>query len=108
MITLATDNGVAVRPVFRRDISISELRDDIQSYALRDLPNRRAMAKLASDIAVKPARSIEDIRAKAAAVKLIHFGDGYFEPLDFDTPIGRLFVSLLHDLEAFVAVRDVI
>lgn len=103
MLTLATDNGVAIRPAFASETSITDLRDALQARVMEDVPDRRAVAALAREVAIKPARSIDDIKAKAAVVKLTHFGDGYFEPLDFDTPIGRLFVSLLHDLEAFGA-----
>jgi len=56
------------------------------------------MGEIASRIATTPARSLAGLRVKAAALQWTHLGQGYFSPLDFESSEGRLFISMLNDL----------
>lgn len=113
MLTLATDNGVAVGPSaspvrHHPDLKLLEAGERLSALCdalIADLsPETQARVRaIAAEIALLPARTLEGMSIKAKAMRWSYFGDSYFEPMDFDAPIGRLFVSLLHDLRAFRA-----
>lgn len=88
------------------------LRDELRSVcdALQDDPKPSQagsliarVSELARTIATTPAYTLAGIKAKSSALQWVYLGDGYFEPLDFKSPQGRLYISLLNDLHRIEA-----
>jgi hypothetical protein len=109
-LRLATANGLALAEPHRApdhpDARLLALRQKMRDACdvLIDDPNteaRRRVTQIAGEIAIVPARTLQGIWIKGKALRWSYFGDQYFEPMDFDTANGRLFVSLLHDLDKF-------
>jgi hypothetical protein len=108
ILRLATLNGVAAdQPnVLHPDAKLLALQARMRKACDRlienpDLAARGVVSEIANAMAVIPARTIEAFQIKGKAMRWSYFGDEYFEPMDFQTANGRLFVSLLHDLKAF-------
>lgn len=98
------------------DCELFLLRDELRAVcdALNDDPKPSQgpalvsrLSELARQIALMRAQTIAGLKVKASALQWVYLGDGYFEPLDFQSAQGRLYISLLNDLHRFddAAVR---